>query len=748
MDAMRVRRMLFSFALALAGTALSALAPAPVLGQGLTYTLSPSARWVEWDESVAFDRTRLLGGAVDLGFGRYVGLTGFYHRDKGVETRLSGLGLARVSGDPVEDQKTDIEQMGGALTLSLGTGSIVPILTGGGGLLRFRPEDGDKSTQLTLDAGAGLKLVFGESLSGQVVVEKSTYRMDRYRLARGYAVGDPDFPTDPNADQLLSNLSLRVGLGLQLGRRNMDRVSELDDAFAQRYQAPFSGFALSVEPLAGQMRFAGSTGLERQDMIGLRAGFDFGSFFGLRGFYWQGTESDLHTTQGMTAWGGEGQFALSAGPGLNPYMALGAGRMQWKDDFREDPVLIPADQTSLILGGGVDFNFGPRVRATVGARDFILSGADLSAAQKLDAASSPDDLVHNWQYSAGLKFVVGGGGVRSSRPAAPAAPPAPTTVAQAPAAQAPAVPAAAAPVAPGVPATSGGVAAPAAIAATPRVDTVVVVRPDTADAVGARRTMLIPIPEKGEIYIRFGDVSGQPVLSRRISAADSTQPADSLRPAGSTLTDEMLREIVRQELARAPTDTASTAADRRVAELQELEARIEARMRELAAMETARTGAAPVIQVPVETQVIRDPTERSVRELRPFTGLDLSGQAQLLLGAAADIGPLKPGSSLRLMPTLAVGYGQGPGTLFMSLGMEYRLPVMLQKDKFDFQPLFSVGPSLFKRDSYEAAITTQFGGSARIRAADGREKMNVFAAFQGVNLFSQGRFLVGLRRLR
>ena len=274
MDTMRVRRMMLSASFAVAGTVLSGLLPPGLLGQGLTYTFSPSARWVEWDEATAFDRTRLLGGAAGIGFGRYVGLTGFYQREKGVETHLSGLGLARVSGDPLEDQKIDIEQLGGALTLSLGTGSIVPTLTGGGGLLRFRPEEGDKSTQLTLDAGAGVKLVLGESLTGEVMVEKSTYRLDRYRLARGYSVTDADFPVDPEADQVRSNLSLRVGLGLQLGRRSMAGASELDDAFSQRYQAPFSGLALAVEPMAGQLRFDGSTGLEKQDMVGVRADHD------------------------------------------------------------------------------------------------------------------------------------------------------------------------------------------------------------------------------------------------------------------------------------------------------------------------------------------------------------------------------------------------------------------------------------------------------------------------------------------
>ena len=53
--------------------------------QGLTYTLSPSARWIEWDEDLAFKQSRLWGGSVGIGFGRYVGLQAFHHQGDGLK---------------------------------------------------------------------------------------------------------------------------------------------------------------------------------------------------------------------------------------------------------------------------------------------------------------------------------------------------------------------------------------------------------------------------------------------------------------------------------------------------------------------------------------------------------------------------------------------------------------------------------------------------------------------------------------
>ena len=274
----------------------------------------------------------------------------------------------------------------------------------------------------------------------------------------------------------------------------------------------------------------------------------------------------------------------------------------------------------------------------------------------------------------------------------------------------------------------------------------------------APTTIVIPVPEKGEIYLRFGDVSGQPLLARRVVAGDTVAlpegltvpmtPADSAAAAQAATTDAAIRNIIREELARMRGDTVPAQAAP-PADIQALQARVDELVRAVAASDRPVVVTPTTVETRVEPVIVQqDAGQRGVREIRPFTGLDLSEYTQLVLGLALDIGPLKPGSSLRLLPTLGLGYGEGPSTMLLHMGLEYRLPVLVDKPRFSIQPMIGFGPSLFKRDSYEAAISTQFATAVRIRGLDGEEKAHVFAALQGVDLFSRARLLVGLRRVR
>ena len=525
---------------------LAAFLATPVVSsaQGLTYTVSPSARWIEWDEDLAFKQSRLLGGSVGIGFGRYVGLQAFHHQE-------DGLRLFEATEGDETPQLFDLAKSGVQVSLALGTGTFVPVLVGGGSLMNFKPKGGDELKKLSLDYGAGFRVVLAESLHGEVLVESTQYRLDPVFLA----TGEPGFEgTGP----LRRNMTLRASLGLQLGRRSFDKASELDDAFAQRYQAPFSNFALAIEPLIGRLDYDKSIDLDNQEMVGIRAGVDFGSFFGLRGFHWWGTESDFRSTTDLKAYGGEAQFTLASGPGLNPYLVGGAGELTWGKAEEGEPAL-PEDQTALILGGGVDFNFGPRIRATVAARDFILSGSDLSASPDLNTISDPDELVHNWQFSAGLKFLIGRSGIRSGRQAAPQVPETPAPVMKEPAKEAeveapapaqtpvqptpdqPTVVVVPQPVPTVLPAQGQVVPAPTVVI---RADTIV-------DKAVPGQTIILPVLERGEIYIRFGEPGSVPlVTSLRPQAAAAPGAEPVAAPAGPTLED--LRRLIQEELAKQP----------------------------------------------------------------------------------------------------------------------------------------------------------------------------------------------------
>lgn len=755
-----------------AATCALANAPTAASAQGLTWTVTPGARWIDWDKALPFDESRLLGGSMGIGFGRYVGLEAFHHEE-------SDLSLFSNQADA---PTVDVAQSGARVTLAFGTGTLVPIVGGGASLLRFRPDGGERTRKLSLDYGGGLRIVLAERLQGEVALEKTRYFFDAATLL------DPTLPTPDDARE---NLTLRAGLGIQLGRRSFDRSADLDDSFAQRYQAPFAGFALAIEPVIGRLDFDGATGLARQDMVGVRAGLDFGSFFGVRAFHWWGTEDDFRTTNGFRIIGGEAQFNLAAGPGLTPFLTGGAGQLHWTP--RGNGVNpAPADQTAIILGGGVDFNFGRRIRASISARDYILGSADLTADPDLGSVVDPDDLIHNWQVSAGLKLVLGGSGglIRSAVPQsdvgeiapeptdARAGEPVVETAKGAAVAGDPAVkvePVEAAGVAPAAGQPAAGQpavrTADAPLARTAGAPATPAPAGQPVSGAADGRNIIIPVPETGELYVRFGDPRGATVLGRALAGdtagAAAGAGAAGTAPAGSaaSLTAEELREIIREEFRtqvadslRATPDTAQAAAIRR------LEARIDSLtrvIRERPVMVPAAAPAAAGGQVPaaapaagaggaqaaaIPSAMESAPIDRSLRETRFFTGFATTGPSQILLGLATDIGPVtRKWDFLSLVPSIAIGFGDSRPTYLAALSAEYRFGG-LPLGSMSVAPMVSVGAGVFRGRSFEAVVPTFVGASLEVDGGALRAFDNVFFGLQGVDFMNGGRFLVGLRR--
>ncbi|MEK9507665.1 hypothetical protein WI460_05585 [Gemmatimonadota bacterium Y43] len=652
------------------------LAPTAVASQGLTWTLTPGARWIEWDKALPFDDTRLLGGAMGIGLGRYVSLEAFHHEETGVS----------LFNDRAEAPAIDVAQSGARVTLAFGTGSFVPVVSGGASLLRFRAEGMERTRRLSLDYGGGLRFVLGERVQGEVGLDRTRYFFDAANLLD---------PATPTSDEAKYNLTLRAGLGVQLGRRSFDPADDLDGAFAQRYQSPFSGFALAIEPVIGRLDFDSATGLDRQNMVGIRAGVDFGSFFGLRAFHWWGTEDDFRTTNGFRIVGGEAQFTLSAGPGITPFLTGGAGQLHWTPRGN-GPDPAPANQTAVVLGAGVEFNFGRHLRASISARDYILGGADLSADPDLGSVVDPDELINNWQVSAGLKLVLGGSGrlIRSAEAPAPSEPP------------------------------------PAAAPA-----------PGTAPPTADGRTIIIPVPETGELYVRFGESRGTAPLAGLLSAE------------GAAIGTEQLREIIRDELRNLLTDPAPATADSaHAAALHRLEARIDSLMRAIRkavpravspSPDRAAAQGSPDAMAPASL-----PVDRSLRETRFFTGFTTTGPSQILLGLATDIGPVtRRWDFASLIPSIVLGVGDSRPTYLAALSVEYRFRA-LPVGNVRVAPMASIGVGLFRGLDFEAIVPTFAGVTLEASGGAMRHLDNVFLGVQGVDFLNGGRFLVGLRRMR
>ena len=387
-----------------AGTAMlgaaATFAPLPAHAQGLRYTLTPTASKVEWDNPLGLEDTYLYGGRLGLVFGRFVELQGHYLTNQGSTTRLADLSDRLGVGNPPPDSRLAVRKYGADIVLNFGAGAITPFARGGGSVIRFEPDNAGRSNVVALSYGGGLRFGDPSRISLNLFADQLLFRVDRARLLPGGTGGSPAEP-DAEADEIRRNFAYGAGLTLPLGGG-----TSYEDAPA----FSLANLSVPVEVFGGVVEFDDALGRDRQRLAGARAGLDFGPYVGLRGFYWRGVNEDLDDTERVQSYGGEAQFNLGAGSGFSPFLLAGAGRLDYMRGYQTTgadsgaSLAMPPDRDYLILGGGVRVPLGDRLHLQVAARDMLFAGAG----SDLQNVSDPDELRHNWQYSAGIGFQLGG----------------------------------------------------------------------------------------------------------------------------------------------------------------------------------------------------------------------------------------------------------------------------------------------------------------------------------------------------
>ncbi|MBR9989859.1 MAG: OmpA family protein [Gemmatimonadetes bacterium] len=273
-------------------------------------------------------------------------------------------------------------------------------------------------------------------------------------------------------------------------------------------------------------------GAGRTDLFGGRAGVGFGQIAQVTGFYWRGFDRSADSITADNAWGGELQFNLNAGFGLTPFITGGVARVHNDGS---------TNQTAAIAGAGLTFPLGP-VLLHAGARDYMFGVTGLAG------DDSPDEVTHNWLYSAGVKFAIG---ARRRRSAIVAAPPPPEQAALRDA--------------------NARLAALRdslylAASATDPADTAALrARMIAIDSLVTQRnyqsgrSIEIPIPTEGSITLRYGPerpAAAQPIV---VTAPGTVPVADVVSqsalsplpaaPAGATLDDPATQAWLRQVVA-------------------------------------------------------------------------------------------------------------------------------------------------------------------------------------------------------
>lgn len=648
----------------LMGTAV--LVPAGVQAQQVSYSIIPTYQEIRWDDAFGFDDVRLYGVRASLDFGPYFSLQPFYAWEDDIGPRD---GLTPADGAP---SLWDLQVGGVDAMINLGRGPLVPFIKGGGGVLRIRPDGGDRTDRILLRYGGGLRFgLGGGGIGAEITAENWTTRLSSPFVAG--AVSEDAFPDDGLVDSWVYGAGIRIPIG-----------GSYDDNF--RGLVP----GIAVEPFAVRTKFSDEFDLEEQDGAGVRAGVDFNQNVGLRAFYWRGVDDDFSEFQDVSGYGAEARFALNSGPGLSPFLIVGAGRIRFTDDFLDIEGSRPDDMDHLTLGGGLAFGLGDFANVEIGARNLLMT-----AGSDIEDVTDPDDLVTNWQYSVGLALTLGAS-PRSGRDAdadryrdeearrdAERRREIDRLLEENRRLRA-------------------GEAAPE--------------RRTTVDTIRGQRTMVIPVPEVGEVILRYGE-------------AYAVETSGSVRGM-SAVEMNLLEEAVAQAIARQAGD------------LRTLEQRLPNLVRDAVRQELRAMGVQPGMQ---PRPGVREPIALEAEARRwsfgstePYTGIQVYEDVQFLLGLRGEMVSARMGP-LQVVPEAAFGFGEGGTSLLLGLNGRYAWD--LGGDR-NYTPYGQLGIALTNQRllSVNAGYGLQFDVEFR---GDGR-MTRMFVEHQGLQLFRDHRFLVGV----
>lgn len=718
--------------------------------QDLSYTISPGTEYVLWSGNAGLEDGLLYGGRLGFGFGRIMEVSGVYMSSTNFRTTtssFSGLSselLAELDALPKRD--VTVQRYGGDLKFNLWNGSVVPFVKAGAGIMAFNPEGLSSSRRIYLNSGLGVQVGTPYRFKLTLQAQNLAYR---YNAGSSF-FSDEDLATvgleNANFNQItISNWAFGAGFQLYLGGRRPGELSDIDVALQDQLRGGFQGISFPIEPFVARVDFSGALGyVGGQRVGGFYTGLDLGPYVGLRGFYWRGlSDGTLADFEPIQSYGAEVRMRLNAErQSLQPFFALGGGYLDLLGDYEPREGFEARDEPYASAGLGINMPIGESLQFTISARSILLSD------QASDELAKPSEVKANYMYSAGLRFSLGGKrssagsvlgremeNIRSenrTREEALERELARTTARLDSLAQ--------------IVSQQRGIPARTAVAdtiASQAVSTDATATPPSratqraiSTPTGAATTMAkeqqfvtLPIPEEGELYIRFGRPGGVNIETFNVDPLPATPRADSTQAAGANasnrstntnqaapgtttipaagtpLTAEQIRQIVAETMQATAQGPQASDQQRQQDEAQRqirrdvnnrldaIEQRLDQRLdalqaatREAASLPTtSTTQPQPLVVQPQpvpDTVVARtDTTLGTAQTATPspapiryrFAGMvplvgfhDGEGLQQAVLTVRGDV-RTNPNSMLRWTPEISLGFGESTTTFLIGL---------------------------------------------------------------------------------
>ena len=735
----------------------------PMYAQGLdlTYSLAPVGNGVRWDGQAGLSDAFFYGGEVGLGFGRVLEANALYLRGNDVETSFDDF-----SGEPTAVNRelrqlpprgVSVDRYGGRVQLNLGQGYFRTFASLGTGVLQFEPVNLDPVASVYVSPGAGFVLSAGSRYSLSAEAELLTYR---YHPASFLSQTDAQSVGQDLVDfdqRTVYNPSLRGALTVYLGSRYADLRQRVVNTRRGWAAAP----DVTLEPFYGQVNFHDALPFKaEQPLTGFTLGTTLGPYVDLNGFYWRGTQDEdvLDTTfpnafDDIQFYGGAFDLRLNTnyGRGFVPYLTLGGGYLDVLTNYvGRTAASAPDDRFFALGGGGLEVPLASALRLNAGVRALLASDQDLSTLQESSQIyASP-------LYRVGLRFRLG-----ERRP--------PTNLADVVARERQAGRlrsvldslnrAAARREALAELEDELSEEALAQLSARElqrlvelRMQEQAVLRAaQPADSLVSNisnRSVTIPVPERGEIYLRFGATDAEDTEAQTYGL-----PASTALTEGGGLSADEIRQIVRETLSEQlqQLDEGDLEAQRLADRMDRLEDRIEQRIdseiRQLRLELLRRREGVTVVRREDGETIIRveeEPTfpyavwGRELNSALSYTGFRVGeGPEQLLFGVRGDYRSSE-GGWFRFMPEAALGFGGGTsinvaGNVVFPVATAYTFP---------YQPYTGLGIGLFSESGFSGL---ELGWNLLLGAEYPSRFGVVFGEFSTLNLFDFNRLLVGYR---
>ncbi|MCF8246043.1 MAG: hypothetical protein K9J37_04350 [Saprospiraceae bacterium] len=371
---------------------------------GISYTLSPAIQYTWWDDKAGLDDGLLYGGKLGLGFGENLELRGSYMKSLDLKTSFKDFGIPNFADSLYTSRDVNLTRWGGELKANLSRGALLPFLTLGTGVQSIKLDSFDANKNIYASLGLGLKLSLGDRSTLTIEGRNTQYNLNAGKRLlttedkEALGVSDGDFKSNR-----LSNWSLGASLQFYLGGRRPGQMSELDKAYYNSFASGMSGLRIPIEPTLAKMNFHNSLPYRDTWMGGGYAGFDFGPYVGVRGFYFKAMEkNEINLNfEDLAMYGGELRLRTNLSKGLTPVLTLGGGYLDVGNKY------VPQDtvqaESQAFASGGVSVNLPV-------SSSFILFGGVrgiLTANSDPEDLASTDQIQTSWMYNMGVKLSLG-----------------------------------------------------------------------------------------------------------------------------------------------------------------------------------------------------------------------------------------------------------------------------------------------------------------------------------------------------